>query len=96
MHARVTRFEDAPDKIDAGIVYIKDQVAPNAKQQRGFKKGYWLVDRATGKGLSITLWESEAAMKASEDNAARVRTGATQATGATMGTVDRYEVAVEA
>ena len=33
---------------------------PAAKQQKGFKGLYLLHDRNTGKGLTISLWETEA------------------------------------
>ncbi len=41
-------------------------MVPAAEKQKGFRGGYLLTDRATGKGISISLWETEADMKASE------------------------------
>jgi hypothetical protein len=93
MHARVTRFEGSPDKVDEGITFIKETVIPGAKQITGFKGGYWLVDRQAGKGFSVTFFESESALKASEDAAAQLRSRATAATKITG--VERYEVVAE-
>jgi hypothetical protein len=96
MHARVTRFKGEPARVDEGIKNIKDTVIPNAKKMAGFKGGYWLVDRKTGMGFSVTLFESEAAMQSSEEAAKKTReqvtaNGAAQVTG-----VERYEVVAEA
>jgi hypothetical protein len=96
MHARVTRFKGEPARVDDGIRNIKDNVIPNAKKLTGFKGGYWLVDRKTGMGFGLTLFESEAALQSSEEAAKKIReqaasTGVTQITG-----VERYEVVAQA
>jgi len=96
MHARVTRFKGEPARVDEGIKNIKDNVIPNAKKMAGFKGGYWLVDRKTGVGFAVTLFESEAAVQSSEEAAKKTReqvtaAGATQITG-----VERYEVVAQA
>ncbi len=95
MHARVTKFEGSPDQAETFIKYTKESIIPAAKKLSGFKGGYWLLDRKSGKGLSVTLFESEAALKASEDTAAQMRTQATQSVGAKITGVDRYEVVAE-
>jgi hypothetical protein len=94
MHARVTRFEGSPDQLEAGIKLIKETIAPGAKRLQGFKGRYWLVDRPTGKGFSVTLFESEAALHATEDDAAQLRSRASNITRITV--VERYEVVAEA
>ena len=38
------------------------------RQQRGFKSGLLLTDPNTGKGVSVTLWETEADMIAGESS----------------------------
>jgi hypothetical protein len=96
MHARVTRFKSEPARVDDGIRNIKDNVIPNAKKLTGFKGGYWLVDRKTGTGFGVTLFESEAALQSSDEAAKKIReqvttTGITQITG-----VERYEVVGQA
>jgi hypothetical protein len=96
MHARVVRFKSAPARIDEGVRNIKENVIPNAKKLAGFKGGYWLVDRKTGVGFGVTLFESEAALQSSEEAAKKIRdqaatTGVTQITG-----VERYEVVAQA
>jgi len=94
MFARVTRFEGEPDQLEAATKLIKETIAPAAKRLQGFKAGYWLVDRATGKGFSVTLFESEAALHATEDDAVQLRSRASSVARITA--VERYEVIAEA
>src|SRR3989449_9124873 len=90
MHGRVTKFEGSPDHLDAAIKLVKETIVPAAKKLQGFKGGYWLVDRASGKGFSVTLFESEAALKGGEDAAAQLRSQAAPLTKITG--VERYGV----
>ena len=96
MHARVTRFKSEPARVDEGIRTIKEQVVPSAKKLAGFKGGYWLVDRRTGEGFSVTLFESEAALASSEESAKKIRAQAEAAGGSKITGVERYEVVAEA
>ena len=66
MHARVTFAQVQLEKTDEVVQLIRDSVLPAAQQQQGFKGILSLIDRATGKGITITLWETEADMKAGE------------------------------
>jgi heme-degrading monooxygenase HmoA len=66
MHARVVTTQLQPGKTDEAIRVYRDSVVPAARKQKGFKGGLLLTDRATGKGISIALWETEADMKATE------------------------------
>ena len=51
-----------------------------------------LGDRQSGKTLGITFWESEEAMRASEEAANRLREESAEAGGDTITGVERYEV----
>jgi heme-degrading monooxygenase HmoA len=68
MHAQVTHTQILPGKIDEAITIYRDSVMPVAKKQKGFRGIYLLVDRATGKFMSIHLWESSRAMAGSEND----------------------------
>ena len=92
MFARVTTAQGPPDRLDEAARLIQEQVVPAARQQRGFKGAYWLADRQTGKVLAVALWESEEAMHASEAAMEQSRSQSTQALGATIQSVERYEV----
>jgi hypothetical protein len=57
--------------------------------------GVLLIDRASGKAMAMTLWEDEAAMRASEERANELRRAASEELGAAeQPDVERYEVAV--
>lgn len=66
MHARVVSIQVQSGKTDEAIAIYRDVVVPAAKQQKGFKSALLLTDPATGKGVSVTVWETEADLKASE------------------------------
>ncbi len=66
MHARVVTTQIQPGKIDEAIRIYRDSVVPAAKKQHGFKGRLLLTDHATGRGVSIALWETEADMRATE------------------------------
>lgn len=92
MHARVTRYEGAaPDAIEEALEK-KRQVLPTEFGQTEDMKGVvFLVDRESGVIVVISLWSGEEAMRASEEEATRVREEVT-APGETA-TVERFEVA---
>ena len=59
MHARLTIVQIKPDLIDEIAKLYEDSVIPAAKSQKGFRGAYLLSDSKSGKGVSITLWDSE-------------------------------------
>ena len=92
MHARVTLSHGLAAEVDATIGKIREGL-PTLQKQHGFKAMYVLVDRKAGKGITFSLWETEADMIASEEAANRVRSQVTSGTKDET-TVERYEVAV--
>ncbi len=66
MYARVTTVQTQPGKREEAIRIYHDSVVPAAKQQHGFNGAFLLTVPNTGKGLSISLWETEADMIAGE------------------------------
>jgi hypothetical protein len=92
MHARVTRYEGAAPEAISETLETKKRVLPTEfGQTEGMKGAVFLVDRQKGTVLVISLWEGEEAMRASEDEATRVREEVTNP-GETA-SVERYEVA---
>ncbi len=59
MFARLTIVQVKIDKLDETVKIFEEGVIPAAKSQKGYRGGYLLTDRKTGKGMSITLWDSE-------------------------------------
>ena len=68
MYARATTVQIQPGKVDKAIGIYRDSVVPAAKKQKGFKGTWMLTDRKTGKGISVTLWETKADMTAGESS----------------------------
>ena len=96
MYARMSIFEGAtdPDRMDEGLRHVREQTLPQLRQQDGFKGLIALGDRQTGKSVGITLWVDEAAMRASEEEANRMREESAEAADDTIANVERYEVAI--
>ena len=65
MYARVTTTQGNPDQIDEAINIVRDLILPAAQERSGFSGYLLLADRGTGKGITISLWESEADREAS-------------------------------
>ena len=95
MFARVSTFQGPPDQTAEGIRVAREQILPAAKLMDGFKGIYLLYDRESGKSLSMTLWETEADMRASEEAASRVRAQSAEASGDEVINVERYEIALQ-
>ncbi len=95
MYARLTRFQGPPDRLEEGIFLLHEQVIPRARLRAGQVSGYWLLDRTTGLGVVLSLWETEAAMRASEDAAAQLRQAVVDAIGGSVLSVEHFEVVGE-
>jgi heme-degrading monooxygenase HmoA len=92
VYARVSTFEGSPEQIDEGLRYLREEILPTGKEDPGFKGPIALGDRQSGKMLSITLWESEEAMRATEQDANQLRSAWAQTSGQEIASVERYEV----
>jgi heme-degrading monooxygenase HmoA len=90
--ARMSILEGSPDQIDESLRQAREVVLPGAKQIDGFKGMIALSDRQSGKNIGITFWESEEAMRASEEAASRLRQESAEASGDAIAGVERYEV----
>lgn len=64
MYARVATFESDPAKVDEAIALVRGQIE-SGEAPPGLEgaKMLMLVDRETGKGVGVTLFETEDAMR---------------------------------
>jgi len=92
MFARLTTIQGAPAKIDDAIRVVENDVIPGVKALDGFKNGYWCADRKSGKMLTLTLFETEQELQASEAAASQLRKTSTEKLGFEVKNVERYEV----
>jgi heme-degrading monooxygenase HmoA len=90
MFVRVSTYSGDPDELVRGF----DTARSDLQQIDGFSQAYFCVDREGGKGLTITLWDDEQALEASAEQARQLRARATEPSGATIDSVQHYEVAL--
>jgi heme-degrading monooxygenase HmoA len=90
--ARVSRLEGPRDSIDAGVQHATDNILPRARNIDGWLGAFMLADRESGTTVLITLWESPEALRASEEEANRLRQESAEAMGDSIEAVERYEV----
>jgi len=69
MFARLTIVQVNMDKLDETVKIFEESVIPAAKSQKGYRGAYLLTDPKTGKGISISLWDSEEDAIANEQSA---------------------------
>ena len=93
MYARVT-IAKSEAAAEESASYIREKILPQARSLEGFKGILDLMDPETGDGMTVTLWEEEAAMKASEEAANAMRAGAVRDLGEAIIEVKRFEVNV--
>jgi heme-degrading monooxygenase HmoA len=93
VHARVTSYQSPPEQMtDAAVDNMNANLLPRVFEMDGNRGAILLMDRQTGKTMTITLWESEEAMRASEEKANPLRADTAQTTSASIGNVERFEV----
>jgi hypothetical protein len=92
MYARVATFESDPAKVDDAIDMVRADVE-SGDTPEGLEgaKMLMFVNRETGKGLGVTLFESEEAMRRGDAALNAMSPGATER----RISVDFYEVPVQ-
>lgn len=93
VYARATTLRVSPEKIQEGILHYEAGI-PSFSEIAGNRGTFLLVDRSSGKGIGVTLWESEAAMQASRHRGDDQRRHLTQEAHGEEESVEQYEVAV--
>jgi TfoX/Sxy family transcriptional regulator of competence genes len=92
MYARVSTIEGSAAQLDEGLQRIKTEIVPAVKEL-GAQGLISLADRANGKSITITLWDTEEDMRESEERANQLRKQAAEGVGATgEPQVERYEI----
>jgi hypothetical protein len=94
MYARISTIEGARDKVDDVTRQTQEQTLPQLRQMEGFQGFVAFGDRQSGKVLGMAFWESEEALRASEQAVSGVRSGASHAANGIVTSVEEYEVLV--
>ncbi len=90
--ARVSTFEGSPEKVDDLVRAALEKVLPQLRRLDGFNGALALADRQSGRVLTVLLWESEQAMRLSEEASYWFRCYSAEAADETITSVERYEV----
>ena len=92
MYARIATFESDPSTIDEAINQVRSEVESD-ETPAGLEgaKMMMLVDRETGRGLGVTIFESEDAMRRGDVALNAMSPGASER----RTSVEFYEVPVE-
>jgi heme-degrading monooxygenase HmoA len=79
MYARIATFESDPGQIDEAIRMVRSEVE-SAQTPAGLEgaKMLMLVNRETGKGLGITLFDDEDAMRRGDEALNGMNPGSTE------------------
>jgi heme-degrading monooxygenase HmoA len=89
VHARLSTYEaEDPEGLITGF----EAVTGELEQVEGFSHAYFLVDRGSGRAASITIWESEDALNQSVAKADELRKKGTEPSGASINSVEHFEI----
>jgi len=96
MWVRMSTFQGSPgqsdDEVEQQVRILSENIIPTARQMDGYKGVLSLGDRSTGKSISLTFWESQEAMRASEEAADKLRQQAADDVQEEIASVERFEV----
>ena len=93
MYARSTTIRGRPEAIDECIAFIRDEVQPAVTGLDGCLGLSMVTDRASGRCIATSAWETEESMVFAGDVVAEYRARAGQILGGEP-EVDRWEVAL--
>ncbi|WP_433160937.1 antibiotic biosynthesis monooxygenase [Kribbella sp. CA-247076] len=94
MYARSTTINAKPESIDAGIAQLRDEVMPMLLDMDGCIGLSMLSDRESGRCIATSAWQSEEAMRTSDEELRPVRDRVAEMMGGGSPTVDEWEIAV--
>lgn len=57
MIVTIATFEESAEQLEEGMRHVREEVVPSIRRATGLRAGYWLVDKANGKRLSVTVWD---------------------------------------
>jgi heme-degrading monooxygenase HmoA len=95
MNARIGRVDFESEKADDVVSHVRENVVPRYEETDGFKGFTLLLDRSRGEGIGISFWESEDAMRASDELGDQARAGAADAGAGSDRGKEYFEVAID-
>jgi len=92
MFARVTRYNVRPERLQQGHRAIVEHLIPALRIQDGYNGGLLLANPDTGKMLTVSLWETEQEMHATDEASHWFRAFGAEAAEGSVADVETYEV----
>ncbi|HEX3335590.1 MAG TPA: hypothetical protein VHS54_03965 [Jatrophihabitans sp.] len=91
---RCTWLQTPADAVERAIDMFRTNVLPQAEQMDGFCSASLFIDRASGRAVSATAWDSRPAMESSRDQAHQLRTSTADRIGAEIVDVVEFDLAL--
>jgi heme-degrading monooxygenase HmoA len=95
MNARIGRIAFSPEKADDVVSHVREKIVPKYEESDGFKGFTLLLDRSGGEGIGISFWDSEDAMRATDELGDQARQGAAEAGAGSDEGKGHFEVAID-
>jgi heme-degrading monooxygenase HmoA len=92
MHARVSFYQLAEGGDADAAVSGFDQTQDAVQQLDGNQGLMLLIDRTSGKAITVTLWDSEESLRSSSEQAKTLRERGAGAGGLSIQRVEQYEL----
>ena len=92
MFARVSEWSVPSECQDEALRAAEEHIGPALRKQVGYCGDLLLGDRQSGKMLTVTLWEDEQAMHATDEALHWFRSYSAWQTGGTTESTGHYEV----
>ncbi|MFH8475455.1 hypothetical protein [Streptomyces sp. NPDC018000] len=92
MFARLSTYEGSPVPAQGELTANWDATLKQVQDVPGFRGVYYLVDRASGRAKSLTLWDDKQTMQASEERTTELREKVARREGQRVVSVERFEV----
>jgi heme-degrading monooxygenase HmoA len=90
--ARVSEWSVPPEHQNEALRAAEEKIGPALSKQPGYRGDLLLGDRHSGKMLTVTLWEDEQAMHATDEASQWFRSYGARQTCGTAESTGHYEV----
>jgi hypothetical protein len=64
MIATMATFQETAEQLEEGMRHVREEVVPAIRGAKGVRAGFWVVDRGSGKRLSLIVWDDAEAAAA--------------------------------
>jgi heme-degrading monooxygenase HmoA len=92
VYARVSEYAVPPEVQNEALRAVEEHIGPSLRMQSGFRGNWLFGDRENGRMLSVTLWETEEAMHATDEHAHWYVAFGAQETGGEVRSTRFFEV----